>query len=162
MGRFRVRKESASVLCTLADTKCTEQEFIMTTINTSTLSPYANPFTVALKNDQATKSDVVTASVNLRGTAYTEPGKKAGEAEAPQWPREQMIKQLQDQIKETQKVLEQQQQQLAAALNSKAPEQEKAAQVMAIQQQIAGTMAQLTALQASLLELMKGSVSTKA
>jgi vacuolar-type H+-ATPase subunit I/STV1 len=134
----------------------------MTTINTSTLSPYAHPLTVALKTDQSAKSDAVSASVNLRGNVYTEPGKKAGEAQVPESPREQMIKQLQEQIKQTQKILEQQQQQLAAALNSKAPEQEKAAQVMAIQQQIAGTMAQLGAQQAALLELMIGSVNTKA
>ncbi|OQR32860.1 hypothetical protein BWR59_11445 [Pseudomonas sp. Bc-h] len=69
---------------------------------------------------------------------------------------------MQEQIKQTQKMLEQQQQQLAAAQSSKAPEQEKAAQVMAIQQQISGTMAQLGAQQASLMELMKGSVNTTA
>jgi hypothetical protein len=134
----------------------------MTTINTSTLSPYSNSLTVTLKNDQSTKSDGVSTTVSLRGNVYTEPGQKAGTDEPPMSPREQMIKQLQEQIKETQKMLQQQQQQLAAAANSKAPEQEKAAQVMAIQQQISGTMAQLAAQQAALLELMKGTVSTTA
>ncbi|WP_296178279.1 hypothetical protein [Pseudomonas sp. UBA1879] len=134
----------------------------MTTINTSALSAYANPLSVTLKGDQSTKSDAANASVSLRGNVYTEPGQKAGSSEPPMSPREQMIKQLQEQIKETQRILQQQQQQLSSAANSKAPEQEKAAQVMAIQQQISGTMAQLTAQQAALLELMKGTVSTTA
>jgi hypothetical protein len=51
---------------------------------------------------------------------------------------------------------------LAAAQNSKASDQEKAAQVMALQQQISGTMAQLGAQQASLLSLMKVRVDTTA
>jgi flagellar motor switch/type III secretory pathway protein FliN len=135
----------------------------MTTINTSSLGAYSSAFTVGFKNDESTKSDATTASVNLRGNVYQEPkaagAGKSGEASTP---REQMIKQLQEQIKQTQKMLEQQQQQLAAVQSSKAPEQEKAAQLMAIQQQISGTMAQLNTQQAALLELMKGSVSTTA
>ncbi|HXR01875.1 MAG TPA: hypothetical protein VN798_15915 [Pseudomonas sp.] len=134
----------------------------MTTINTSSLSAYSSVFTAGLKNDESTKSDATTANVSLRGNVYQEPGAKVGETQAPASPREQMIKQLQEQIKQTQKILTQQQQQLAVAMNSKASDQEKAAQVMAIQQQIAGTMAQLTAQQAALLELMKGTVSTTA
>jgi predicted ribosome quality control (RQC) complex YloA/Tae2 family protein len=139
------------------------KEFIMTTINTSSLSTYSSAFSVGFKNDESTKSDATTASVNLRGNVYEEP-KAAGasKSEGGGTPREQAIKQLQEQIKQTQKMLEQQQQQLAAAQSSKAPEQEKAAQVMAIQQQISGTMAQLGAQQASLMELMKGSVNTTA
>ena len=134
----------------------------MTTINTSSLSAYSSVFTAGLKNDESTRSDATTANVSLRGNVYQEPGAKVGETQAPASPREQMIKQLQEQIKQTQKILTQQQQQLAVAMNSKASDQEKAAQVMAIQQQIAGTMAQLTAQQAALLELMKGTVSTTA
>ncbi|MFK3969631.1 hypothetical protein ACI2KS_02740 [Pseudomonas sp. NPDC087358] len=134
----------------------------MTTINTSSLSAYSSVFTAGLKNNESTKSDATTANVSLRGNVYQEPGAKVGETQAPASPREQMIKQLQEQIKQTQKILTQQQQQLAVAMNSKASDQEKAAQVMAIQQQIAGTMAQLTAQQAALLELMKGTVSTTA
>jgi predicted ribosome quality control (RQC) complex YloA/Tae2 family protein len=134
----------------------------MTTINTSSLSAYSSVFTAGLKNAESTKSDATTANVSLRGNVYQEPGAKVGETQAPASPREQMIKQLQEQIKQTQKILTQQQQQLAVAMNSKASDQEKAAQVMAIQQQIAGTMAQLTAQQAALLELMKGTVSTTA
>jgi len=135
----------------------------MTTINTSSLSAYSSAFTVGFKNDESTKSDATSVSVNLRGNVYQEPkAAGAGKADGGSTSREQMIKQLQEQIKQTQKVLEQQQQQLAAVQSSKAPEQEKAAQLMAIQQQISGTMAQLNTQQAALLELMKGSVSTTA
>ena len=135
----------------------------MTTINTSSLSAYSSVFSAGVKNDESTKSDATTASVNLRGNVYQSPGaSKSGEAESGGSPQEQVIKQLQDQIKQTQKILQQQQQQLAVAMNSKAPEQEKAAQVMSIQQQISGTMAQLSAQQAALLELMKGTVNTTA
>ena len=135
----------------------------MTTINTSSLSAYSSVFTTAVRNDESTKSDATTVDVNLRGNVY-EPPKGAGSASSAETAttREQLIKQLQEQIKQTQKILEQQQQQLAAAQASKAPEQEKAAQVMAIQQQISGTVAQMAAQQAALLELMKGSVSTTA
>ncbi|SER68499.1 hypothetical protein SAMN03159444_04774 [Pseudomonas sp. NFACC02] len=135
----------------------------MTTINTSSLSAYSSVFSAGVKNDGSAKSDATTASVNLRGNVYQSPGaSKSGEAESGGSPQEQVIKQLQDQIKQTQKILQQQQQQLAVAMNSKAPEQEKAAQVMSIQQQISGTMAQLSAQQAALLELMKGTVNTTA
>jgi septal ring factor EnvC (AmiA/AmiB activator) len=129
----------------------------MTTINTSSLAHYAPAFSAGVKaSDDATKSESATATVDLKGAAATE--KLQGSLTT----KDQMIKQLQDQIKQTQKMLQQQQQQLAVAQNSKASEQEKATQVMAIQQQISGTNAQLAAQQAALLELMKGTVSTTA
>ncbi|TDV60873.1 hypothetical protein [Pseudomonas sp. LP_7_YM] len=136
----------------------------MTTINTSSLSAYSSVFTAALKNDESTKGDAATVNVNLRGSVYKDPqAKGTGRAdEQPSSPSDQAIEQLQEQIKQTQKILQQQQAQLAVAQNSKAPEEEKAQQVMAVQQQIAGTMAQLNAQQAALLELMKGTVSTTA
>jgi hypothetical protein len=56
--------------------------------------------------------------------------------------------------------------QLAAAQQSKAPEEIKAQQVMAIQQQISGTTAELGAEQGALMQMMqaqaKGSVDTTA
>lgn len=135
----------------------------MTTINTSSLGAYSSVFTAAVKTDDSTKSDAKTASVELRGNVYGDPkaagASKSDEASSPQ---EQAIQQLQEQIKQTQKMLQQQQAQLAVAQNSKAPDEEKAAQVMAIQQQISGTMAQLNAQQGALLNLMKGTVSTTA
>ena len=135
----------------------------MTTINTSSLSAYSSVFTAGFKNDESSKSDATAASVNLRGNVYQSPSaSKSGEAESAGTPREQAIKQLQEQIKQTQKILQQQQQQLAVAQSSKAPDQEKATQVLAIQQQISGTMSQLSAQQAALLELMKGTLKTTA
>lgn len=135
----------------------------MTTINTSSLSAYSSVFTAGFKNDQSSKSEATTTSVNLRGNVYKTPeAAGAGKAQEGSTPREQMIKQLQEQIKQAQKTLQQQQQQLAAVQASKASDQEKAQQAMAIQQQIANTTAQITTLQGSLLELMKGSVSTTA
>lgn len=135
----------------------------MTTINTSSLSPYASAFTAGFKNDESTNTDATTATVNLRGNVYQTPeASGAGKAEGGGTPRDQMIKQLQEQIKQAQKMLQQQQQQLAAVHASKASDQEKAQQAMAIEQQMANTNAQITSLQGSLLELMKGSVDTTA
>ncbi|TDV46446.1 hypothetical protein EC919_11138 [Pseudomonas graminis] len=135
----------------------------MTTINTSSLGAYSSVFTAAVKTDDSTKSDAKTASVELRGNVYGDPqATGAGKAGAASSPQDQAIQQLQEQIKETQKILLQQQAQLAAAQNSKASDEEKSAQVMAIQQQISGTMAQLNAQQGALLNLMKGTVSTTA
>jgi Tfp pilus assembly protein FimV len=139
------------------------KEFIMTTINTSSLSAYSSVFTVGVKTEGSAKSDATTASIDLRGNVIEDP-KAAGASQSGDAPsmKEQMIKQLQEQIEQTQKILQQQQAMLAAAQNSKASDQEKAAQVMALQQQISGTMAQLGAQQASLLSLMKVRVDTTA
>ncbi|WP_296262117.1 MULTISPECIES: hypothetical protein [unclassified Pseudomonas] len=136
----------------------------MTTINTSSLSAYSSVFTAGFKNDESAKSDATTANVSLRGNVYHDPQAKGADkaGDEPASPTDQAIKQLQEQIKQTQKILQQQQAQLAVAQNSKAPDEEKAQQVMAVQQQIASTMAQLNAQQAALLELMKGTVSTTA
>lgn len=136
----------------------------MTTITTSSLSAYSSVISAGFKNDEPTKNDATATNVRLRVNVYKDPqATGAGKADdAATSPQEQAIKQLQEQIKQTEKVLQQQQAQLAAAQHSNAPEQEKAQQVMAIQQQIAGTMAQLNAQQAALLELMKDSISTTA
>lgn len=132
----------------------------MISINTSSLTK--SVFTVGLKNDPSTKSDTASASVNLRGNVYTEPGQKSGEAQKPLSPHELLLKQLQDQIKQTQAIIQQLQQQLAMAQASKAPAEEKAAQVMAVQQQIADTMVQLGSQQAALIKVMTGNLHTTA
>ena len=126
----------------------------MTTINTSSLGFYSSVFATGVKTDDSKASDATSVSVDVRGVTS-----KAGASEGLS-PSQQAIQQLQDQIKEAQKRLLEQQKQLAAAQNSKLPETEKAQQVMAIQQQITTTMAQVSTLQGALLELMKGSVST--
>jgi Tfp pilus assembly protein FimV len=134
-----------------------DKEFIMTTINTGSLTAYSSGFSVGFKNDDSTKSEAVTASANLSTAVPPQKPSTVGTTT-----REQMIKQLQQQIKEVQKQLQEQQKQLAAVQHSKMPDMEKAQQVNAISQQIATTTSQMMALQASLLELMKGSVNTTA
>ncbi|MFJ3484890.1 hypothetical protein ACIPL1_16100 [Pseudomonas sp. NPDC090202] len=129
----------------------------MTTINVGSLSAYSSTFTAGFKNDESTKSEAVTASANLSGAVPESKSSTVGSTT-----REQMIKQLQEQIKEVQKTLQEQQKRLAAVQHSKLSEQEKAQQAAAISQQIANTTSQLMALQASLLELMKGTVNTTA
>lgn len=142
----------------------------MTTINTSSLGLYPATLTATVKSNADAKAaetqsgDATTSklSVELRGNVYqTDEDKKAGAA-GPSSPADQAIANLQKQIKEVQKQLLRQQQQLAAAQNSKGTDIEKATRIMAIQQQISGTTAQLATLQAALLDLMKGSVNTTA
>lgn len=128
----------------------------MTTINTSSLGFYSSVFTTGVKTDDSQSKDITSVSVNLRGATT-----KAGASEDLS-PSQQAIQQLQDQIKEAQKRLLEQQKQLAVTQNSRLPEPEKGQQVMAMQQQVTATMAQVSTLQGALLELMKGSVSTTA
>ncbi|WP_095094299.1 FlxA-like family protein [Pseudomonas sp. Irchel 3A5] len=141
----------------------------MTTINTSSLGLYPATLTATIKsNADAKASETQSAdeasgkiNVDLRGNVYQTDDTKAAAA-APSSPADEAIANLQKQIKEVQKQLLREQQQLAAAQNSKGSETEKASRIMAIQQQISGTSAQLATLQASLLELMKGNIKTTA
>ncbi|MBC3949356.1 FlxA-like family protein [Pseudomonas folii] len=141
----------------------------MTTINTSSLGLYPATLTATIKSNADAKAsetesgDSVPSKINvdLRGNVYQTDDTKAGAA-APSSPADEAIANLQKQIKEVQKQLLREQQQLAAAQNSKGSETEKASRIMAIQQQISGTSAQLATLQASLLELMKGNIKTTA
>lgn len=134
-------------------------------INTSSLNTYTPTLTATFKaKDAAVAADTATSdaakiNVDMSGTAAAG---DSGEAAAPTSIKEQIIQQLKEQIEQVQKQLEQQQQQLAAAQNSKGSEQEKLQRIMAIQQQIAGTTAQLTALQGSLLQAMAVPIKTTA
>ncbi len=134
-------------------------------INISSVSTYAPILTASSKSKEETVTadakggDSTKLTVDLSG-ATAEAG--ASESSAPTSVKEQIVKQLQEQIERVQQQLQQQQQQLAAAQNSKGSEQEKAQRVMAIQQQISGTMAKLTALQGALMQAMSGSVDTTA
>lgn len=132
----------------------------MTTINTSSLNLYSSPFALASKADQDKASEGATSvGVNLKtatskSTATT--AAAAGGQQAPaKTPAQQAIDQLKERIAETQKRLQEQMRQLAAAQASDAPPEIKAQQVMAIQQQISGTTAELGAEQASLMTLLK-------
>lgn len=141
----------------------------MVTINTSSLGAYSSVFAGGVKTaadskvDESKSGESTSVSVELRGNVFKVDGEdsKAGAAAASN-PTQEAIERLQKEIKETRKLLLREQQQLAAAQSSKAPEQEKASRIMAIQQQIAGTQAQLATQQAALMTLMKGSVSTTA
>ncbi len=134
-------------------------------INTSSLSTYTPTLTAAFKPKDATvaaddtSGDAAKLNVDMSGTAATG---DSGEAAAPTSIKEQIIQQLKEQIEQVEKQLQEQQQQLAAAQNSKGSDQEKMQRIMAIQQQISGTMAQLTALQGSLLEAMAVPIKTTA
>lgn len=141
----------------------------MVTINTSSLAAYSSVYTGGIKTaadskvDESKSGEASTVSAELRGNVLKTDGEdtKAGAAGASN-PIQEAIERLQKEIKETRKLLLREQQQLAAAQNSKAPEQEKASRIMAIQQQIAGTQAQLMSQQAALMTLIKGTVSTTA
>lgn len=133
----------------------------MTSINTASMGSYLYVTTPSVKTDDTkTTADAADATVRTALKAGAETS-AAGSSESAS-PADQVIKRLQEQIKETLKRLLELQQQLAVAQNSKTPEPEKSQQVMALQQQVAGTMSQLTALQAALLELMKGKISVTA
>ncbi|KAF0864974.1 hypothetical protein [Pseudomonas sp. LD120] len=64
------------------------------------------------------------------------------------------VAQLQKQIEQTQKILEQQQAQLASTQKGQASDEQKAQQMMEIQTQIAVTSSTLQVLQAALLQAM--------
>lgn len=134
-------------------------------INMSSLSTYTPTLTTSFKSKDETvdadakSGDFTKLGVDMSGTAAAD---DSSETAAPTSIKEQIIQQLKEQIEQVEKQLQQQQQQLAAAQNSKGSEQEKLQRIMAIQQQISGTMAQLTALQGSLLEAMAVPINTTA
>lgn len=70
--------------------------------------------------------------------------------------------QLEKQIKQAEKLLAEQQAQLARTQKGQASEEQKAQQTMALQTQIMGTQATLQTLEASLLQATAGSVDTHA
>jgi vacuolar-type H+-ATPase subunit I/STV1 len=73
-----------------------------------------------------------------------------------------IIEQLKKQIERTEKLLADQQAQLARVQKSRGDEEQKAQQAMAIQTQIMGTQATLQTLQAALLQAMTVSIDTHA
>ncbi|MBC3373736.1 hypothetical protein HU762_07250 [Pseudomonas sp. SWRI92] len=73
-----------------------------------------------------------------------------------------VIEQLKKQIERTEKLLADQQAQLARVQKSQANQEQKAQETMAIQTQIMGTQATLQTLQAALLQAMTVSIDTHA
>ncbi|WP_109512612.1 hypothetical protein [Pseudomonas ovata] len=135
----------------------------MTTINTSSLSTYNSAFTAAIKKPDAAQTDETKTAApekitaDMSGTQVSEASKSSGGS-----PKEQMIEQIKKQIEDTQEMLEKLREQLAAVQKGSADDDTKAQQSMAIQSQIIAASANLQTLQASLLELIGGSVDTKA
>ncbi|MDR6957294.1 hypothetical protein J2W43_001270 [Pseudomonas brassicacearum] len=109
------------------------------------LSPISSPET---GDDKDKTLQVDTRGANVAGA----PSSGAGD----------IIEQLKKQIEQAEKLLAQQQAQLARVQKSQANEELKAQQAMAIQTQVMGTQAMLQTLRASLLQAMTVSVDTHA
>ncbi|MCG6573988.1 hypothetical protein EGM97_04615 [Pseudomonas sp. AF32] len=134
----------------------------MTTISATIASPYS----------------MSTPKVSIKGTtddttASTEAGSEkeaslkvdtsgANVAGAPASKGVDVIEQIKKQIEQTEKLLAQQQAQLARVQKSQASEEQKAQQAMAIQTQIMGTQAALQTLRGALLQAMTVGVDTHA
>jgi gas vesicle protein len=144
----------------------------MTTISTSSLSPYSAAFTATIKKDDAATTDASTDATTAAGEDSTksttvEAGGAAGGGGATgsstSDATQESIDKLQEQIKETQDQLKKEQQKLAAAQNGNGTEEEKAQKALAIQAQISSTNATLASQQAALLQLTTtGGVDTTA
>ncbi|MFJ4141517.1 hypothetical protein [Pseudomonas sp. NPDC089734] len=143
----------------------------MTTINTSSLSAYSSALTLTVKNKDADSTTATDAaeksgvSVSLDGAKVggTAVAAGAGAGGSSSSSTDETIEKLKEQIEQTEKLLAQQQAQLAAAQNGKGSEDEKAQRVMAIQMQIATTTATLQTQQGALLQLTtSGGIDTTA
>ncbi|KKA07138.1 hypothetical protein VP02_15205 [Pseudomonas ogarae] len=99
--------------------------------------------------DKDKKLEVDTSGANIAGA-----GGSSGSSD--------VIEQLKKQIEQTEKLLAEQQAQLARVQKSRADEEQKAQETMAIQTQIMATQATLQTLQAALLQAMTVSIDTHA
>lgn len=143
----------------------------MTTINTSSLSPYSASLSLTVKNQAAeeqaatgTSTEKAGATVSLAGAqAGGAAGGAAGGGSATSSSVEETIANIKEQIEAAKKELAKQQAQLNSVQNGSGSEEEKAQKVMAIQVQISATNASLQTLQATLITLTtQGGVSTTA
>ncbi|WP_420231529.1 hypothetical protein ACN079_20065 [Pseudomonas sp. ABY48] len=99
--------------------------------------------------DKDKKLEVDTSGANIAGA-----GGSSGSSD--------VIEQLKKQIEQTEKLLAEQQAQLARVQKSRADQEQKAQETMAIQTQIMATQATLQTLQAALLQAMTVSIDTHA
>lgn len=99
--------------------------------------------------DKSKKLEVDTGGANIAGA-----GGSSGSSD--------VIEQLKKQIEQTEKLLAEQQAQLARVQKSRADEEQKAQETMAMQTQIMATQATLQTLQAALLQAMTVSIDTHA
>ncbi|WP_413794126.1 MULTISPECIES: hypothetical protein [unclassified Pseudomonas] len=139
----------------------------MTSISATTVNPYpssapkvsirgaeeekaVSPVTSTdSSEDKSKKLEVDTSGANIAGA-----GGSSGSSD--------VIEQLKKQIEQTEKLLAEQQAQLARVQKSRADEEQKAQETMAIQTQIMATQATLQTLQAALLQAMTVSIDTHA
>ena len=139
----------------------------MTSISATTVNPYplsapkvsirgaeeekaVSPVALAdSSEDKDKKLAVDTSGANIAGA-----GASSGSGD--------VIEQLKKQIEQTEKLLAEQQAQLARVQKSRADEEQKAQETMAIQTQIMATQATLQTLQAALLQAMTISIDTHA
>ncbi|NUT81865.1 MULTISPECIES: hypothetical protein [Pseudomonas] len=139
----------------------------MTSISATTVNPYpssapkvsirgaeeekaASPVaSTDSSEDKDKKLEVDTSGANIAGA-----GGSSGSSD--------VIEQLKKQIEQTEKLLAEQQAQLARVQKSRADEEQKAQETMAIQTQIMATQATLQTLQAALLQAMTVSIDTHA
>jgi septal ring factor EnvC (AmiA/AmiB activator) len=139
----------------------------MTSISATTVNPYplsapkvsirgaeeekaVSPVTPTDSNEDKDKAlEVDTSGANIAGA-----GGSSGASD--------VIEQLKKQIERTEKLLAEQQAQLARVQKSQADQEQKSQEAMAIQTQIMATQATLQTLQAALLQAMTVSIDTHA
>ncbi|CAN1598878.1 hypothetical protein LOY35_05230 [Pseudomonas sp. B21-028] len=138
----------------------------MTTISAITVNPY--PLSAPkVRIDGAAEETVAASAASTDAGDGKEKSLKvdvsgANIAGAPASGGVDIIEQLKKQIEQAEKLLAQQQAELARVQKSQASEEQKAQQAMAIQTQIMGTQAALQTLRAALLQAMTVSVDTHA
>ncbi|ROM71869.1 hypothetical protein BK653_08280 [Pseudomonas brassicacearum] len=138
----------------------------MTSISATTVNPYPlSAPKVSIKGaqeEQALSPVSSTETGDDKDKTLQVDTRGANVAGAPSSGGGDIIEQLKKQIEQAEKLLAQQQAQLARVQKSQANEELKAQQAMAIQTQIMGTQATLQTLRASLLQAMTVSIDTHA
>ncbi|MDB6442935.1 MULTISPECIES: hypothetical protein [Pseudomonas] len=135
----------------------------MTTISATTVNPYPmSAPKVSIKGTTEETADATTDAGSEKEKSLKVDTSGANVAGAPSSTGVDVIEQIKKQIEQTEKLLAQQQVQLARVQKSQASEEQKAQQAMAIQTQIMGTQAALQTLRAALLQAMTVGIDTHA
>jgi hypothetical protein len=136
---------------------------LMTTISATTVNPYPmSAPKVSIKGTTEETADATTDAGSEKEKSLKVDTSGANVAGAPSSTGVDVIEQIKKQIEQTEKLLAQQQVQLARVQKSQASEEQKAQQAMAIQTQIMGTQAALQTLRAALLQAMTVGIDTHA
>ncbi|WP_417693894.1 hypothetical protein [Pseudomonas sp.] len=140
----------------------------MTSISAITVNPYplsAPKVSIKGAEDEAAVSPAVSTDASEdkdRQLKVDTSGANIAGAPASGGGSGDVIEQLKKQIEQTEKLLAEQQAQLARVQKSQANQEQKAQEAMAIQTQIMATQATLQTLQAALLQAMTISIDTHA